>query len=203
MKILNRLTTTILLLSLVPMVSFSQEKDILIRIMQDETSHKLLEFQTNITLKKKGFKFQILLNEMEGVYVFASIKDSVYRFTETSVINDFAYLNLLELREGDKFNLNRELNISETGWSYWFYKEGAEWTSFNRTTVGMGDKGRVCTKVVKQLYHTEAEEVIKFKNLSTPLYLFFIAVKEYDANGKPVSELMRRKVKIDWVEDVN
>ncbi|MDZ4795501.1 MAG: hypothetical protein SGI83_14565 [Bacteroidota bacterium] len=201
MKILNSFKTALLLFILIPVISFSQEKDVFIRLIQDETSHKLLDFQSNITLKKKGFKFQILLNGVEGVYVFASIKDSVYRFTETSVINDFAYLNLLELREGDKFNLNRELNISETGWSYWFFKESAEWHSFNRTTVGMGDKGLVCTKAIKQLYHTEAEEVIKFKNLSTPLYLFFIAVKEYDANGKPVAELMRRKVKIDWIED--
>ena len=28
-----------------------------------------------------------------------------------------------------------------------------------------------------------------------------VAVKEYDASGKPVTELMRRKIKIDWEED--
>ncbi len=201
MKILNCLKKTLLLFLLIPAISFSQEKDVFIRIMQDDNVHKLLDFQTPITLKKKPFKFQLLLNGVEGVYVFASIKDSVYRFTETSPIRDFEYLNLLELREGDKFNLNRELNISETGWSYWFYKDTVEWHSFNRTTVGMGDKGKVCTKAIKQLYHTEAEDVIKLKSLTTPLYLFFIAVKEYDANGKPVAELMRRKVIIDWTED--
>ncbi len=201
MKILKHLIKTFSLFLLIPAIAFSQEKDVLIRIIQDETSHKLLDFQTNLTLKKRGFKFQILLNEVEGVYVFASIKDSVYRFTETSTISDFAYLNLLELRDGDKFNLNKELNISETGWSYWFFKNNAEWHSFNRATVGMGDKGIVCTKAIKQLYHTEREEIIKLKNLNTPLYLFFITVKEFDANGKPLTELMRRKVKIDWVED--
>jgi hypothetical protein len=65
----------------------------------------------------------------------------------------------------------------------------------------MGDKGRVCTKAIRQLYHTEAEEVIKLKSLTTPLYLFFIAVKDFDANGKPLNELMRRKVKIEWVDE--
>lgn len=190
-----------LLLFLLPVFSFAQEKDVVIRIIQDANSHRLDEFQTNITLKKKGFKFQVLLNNVEGVYVFASIKDSVYRFTENSTIADFAYLKLLELREGDKFNINRELNISETGWSYWFYKDSADWHSFARKIVGVGNKGIVCTKAIKQLYHTEMEEVIKLRTIDTPLYLFFIAVKDYDANGKPKTELMRRKVKIDWVED--
>jgi len=201
MKILNRLKKTFFFIFFVPVLCFSQEKDVTIRIIQDDVAIRLNEFQTIITLKKKSFKFQLLLNEVEGVYVFASIKDSVYRFTETSRIDDFAYLQLLELREADKFNINKELNISETGWSYWFYKENAEWHSFNWATVGMGDKGRVCTKTIKHLYHTEAEEVVKLKNLTTPLYLFFIAVKDFDAGGKPLTELMRRKVKIEWVDD--
>jgi hypothetical protein len=185
---------------LIPAISFSQEEDVLIRIIQDETSNKLIDFETTLTLKKKGFKFQLLLNQVEGVYVFASIKDSVYRFTETSPIRDFSYLKLLELREADKFNINKELNISETGWSYWFYNDSTEWHTFNRKTVGMGDKGIICTKAIKQLYHTEAEETIKLRTIAAPLYLFFIAVKEYDENGKPVKELMRRKVKIEWAD---
>lgn len=201
MKILNQLKKTLPLFLLLPAIAFSQEKTVFIRVMQDDNVIKFSEFQTNLTLKKKPFKFQILLNGVEGVYVFASIKDSVYRFTENSPIQDFSYLNLLELREGDKFNLNRELNISETGWSYWFYNDTTEWHSFNRTTIGLGDKGKVCTKAIKQLYRTEAEEIIRLKSISKSLYLFFIAVKEYDANGKPLTELMRRKVKIDWVEE--
>ena len=190
--------TAFLLLLLAPAISFSQEKDVLIRLVQDETSHKLLDFNNTLTLKKKPFKFQILLNNVDGIYVFASIKDSVYRFTETSPIRDFEYLNLLELREGDKFNTNKELNISETGWSYWFYKDSADWHSFNRATVGLGEKGMVCTKVIKQLYHTEMEKTIRIKQIDGPLYLFFIAVKDYDANGKPATELIRRKLKIEW-----
>jgi hypothetical protein len=200
MKIQLYIKTAFLLLLLAPVISFSQEKDMLIRLIQDETSYKLLDFNNTLTLKKKPFKFQLLLNNVEGVYVFASIKDSVYRFTETSPIRDFEYLNLLELRDGDKFNLNRELNISETGWSYWFYKDSADWHSFNRATIGLGEKGMVCTKVIKQLYHTEMEKTIRIKQIEGPLYLFFIAVKDYDANGKPASELMRRKLKIDWEE---
>ncbi|MEK7224403.1 MAG: hypothetical protein AAB221_01825, partial [Bacteroidota bacterium] len=64
------------------------------------------------------------------------------------------------------------------------------------------DNGRiVCTKYIKELYDVAGGQVIKLKNLNTPLYLFFIAVKDYDENGKPVTELLRRKVKIDWTDD--
>jgi hypothetical protein len=41
----------------------------------------------------------------------------------------------------------------------------------------------------------------KIKKSEYTLYLFFIAVKDYDANGKPLTELMRRKIKIDWEDE--
>jgi hypothetical protein len=196
-KFLNKI---FLLLILAPVICFSQEKKVVIRVSQDE-SFTASDFQTNITLKKKGFKFKILLDQADGVYVFASVRDSVYRFTETSPIRDFAYLKLLELREEDKFNMNKELSLSETGWSYWFYNDSAEWHPYSPTIVKL-DKGRfVCTKTVKELYDVATGQVIKLKNLDTPLYLFFIAVKDYDANGKPLTELMRRKIKIDWEDE--
>lgn len=201
MKSLHRLKVVLLLLLTASLEGYSQEKSMIIRVVQDDVSTRLSDFQTTVTLRKRPFKFQVVLNNVEGVYVFASIRDSVYRFTETSRIDDFNYLQLLELREADKFNINKELNISETGWSYWFYKDNAEWHSFNRTTVGMGDIGRVCTKAVKQLYHTEMEEVVRLKSLESPLYLFFLAAKDTDANGKPLTELMRKKLKIEWVDE--
>ncbi len=185
---------------LVPFFSFSQQKDVFIRIVQDE-SISLSDFQTNLTLKKRGFKFQIMLQNVPGVYVFASIRDSVYRYTENSPIRDFSYLQLLELRDEDHFNMNKELNISETGWSYWFYSDSAEWHPFNRRVIGLGDKRIVCTKQIKQLYDVADGQQVKLKNIETPLYLFFIAIKDYDANGKPISELMRRKVKIEWSDE--
>ncbi len=178
----------------------SQEQKVVIRILQDE-SIPLTKFETSMKLEKKSFKVQMLLDHVQGVYVFASIRDSIYRFTETSTIYDFPYLKLLELKEDDIFNTNRELNISETGWSYWFYSDSAQWHPFNRKIVSFTDQVNVCTKMVKQLNDVAAGKTVRLKDLNTPLYLFFIAVKEYDANGKPVKELMRKKVKIEWVDE--
>lgn len=186
---------------LIPVLTQAQDQDVIIRVVQDDESSRLDNFETNLLLKRSGFKFQILLNNVEGVYVFASIRDSVYRFTENSPIRDFEYLNLLELRDGDKNNSNKELNLSETGWSYWFYKDSAEWHSFNRQSVGMAERGNVCTKVIKQFYDVPTNKVLKMRNMDAPLYLYFVAVKEYDKDGKPLKELMRRKVRVQWTDE--
>lgn len=188
------------LLLMIAGVSFSQQKSVVIRIKQDE-SFVLNEFQTHLTLKKKPFKFEILLENTDGVYVFASIKDSVYRYTETSPIRDFAYLKLLELRDEDKFNSNRELNISEEGWTYWFYNDSADWHPYNRKVMPLGGDKIVCTKAIKQLYSTADGNLVRLRDISTPLYIFFIAVKEYDKEGQPALELMRRKLRIDWTDE--
>src|SRR5689334_20914470 len=75
-------------------------REVVIRLVQDQALI-LGDFQTTVQLKKKQFKFQVMFKNCEGVYVFASIRDSVYRFTETSPIQDFSYLKLLELRDED------------------------------------------------------------------------------------------------------
>ncbi len=174
---------------------FAQQKQVMIRVIQSEST-LLGDFQTTLRLERKSFKFQIMLRGVEGVYVFASIRDSVYRFTETSVIRDFSYLKLLELRDEDKFNTN-----SETGWSYWFYKPDTTEHPFNRKVTRL-DSGRViCTKVIRQLYNVGEGKVVKLRDVNTPLYLFIVAVSEYDENGQPKGELIRRKLKIEWEDD--
>ncbi len=179
----------------------SQDKQVLIRLIQEESS-VLADFQTNVILERKPFKFQIMLKNVEGVYVFASIRDSVYRFNETSEIRDFGYLNLLELRDEDVYNTNKELNISETGWSYWFYKPEPAEHAFNRKITRFDSSRIVCTKAIRQLYDIADTRVIKLRDVRTPLYLFFVAVAETDSNGRPLKELMRRKVKIEWIDEV-
>lgn len=192
---------TLLLISLFcfSLISISQEKQALIRVIQEE-SNLLGDFQTTLSLERKPFKFQILLKGIEGVYVFASIRDSVYRFTETSVIQDFAYLKLLELRDEDIYNTNKELNISETGWSYWFYRPEPQLHAYNRKIVKLDSNRIVCTKAIRQLYDIGESKVVKLRDIQAPLYIFFVAVAEYDPNGRPVKELMRRKIKIEWID---
>ncbi|MGH2552432.1 MAG: hypothetical protein ACRDEB_01880 [Chitinophagaceae bacterium] len=196
----NNLYIFFSLLLFAPVISFSQQKNVIIKVSQDET-FTADEFQTNLQLRKRTFKIKVMLDHMDGVYVFASVRDSVYRFTETSPIRDFAYLKLLEIREEDKFNANKELSLSETGWSYWFYNDSAEWHPFSQNIIRFDKDRYVCTKSIKELYDVSEGKVIKFRNLNKPLYLFFIAVKEYDKDGKPLTELLRRKIKIDWLDD--
>ncbi len=191
-----RKTALIISLFALPGFLFAQEKEVSIRISQDE-SVKLSEFNTTVQLERKPFKILVMLQNVQGVYVFASIRDSIYRFTENSPIRDFPYLPLLQLRE-DEFNENKEMNISETGWSYWFYDTAYQWHPFNRKLTRI-DKDRIIgTKNIRQFFDVNEGKVIKIREINTPLYLFFVAVDEYDKDGKPLKELVRRKVKVEW-----
>ncbi len=185
-----------LLLSVSTSTLDAQEKRLAIRVSQDEAV-TLTEFESTLKLKKKLFKFQIFLQNIEGVYVFASIRDSVYRFTEKGPIQDFIYLPLLKLRD-DEFNRMRELNISETGWSYWYYSPRAEIHSFARKVTSIDTSSFICSKIIKELYDVADNHTIRLRDLDKPLYLFFIDVSDYDDTGRPLKELMRRKVKIEW-----
>jgi hypothetical protein len=166
-----------------------------IRIVQDQAA-VLTDFETNLLLKKKPFRIQVLLENVKGVYVFASIEDSVYRFSATDSIQDFIYLPMLELKE-DRYNTEKELNISETGWSNWFYDPSGD-HPFNSKVIRLDNNRIVCTKYVKQLFDVSEGKQIRIKDVRGTLYLFFVAVDEYDSAGKPLKELMRRKVKIAW-----
>jgi hypothetical protein len=177
-------------------VAHSQEKNVVIRIVQDQSTI-LSDFETHLLLQKKPFRIQVLLENIKGVYVFASIRDSVYRFTATDTIQDFIYLPMLELRE-DRYNTEKELNISQAGWSNWYYDPEGD-HPFNAKVYKLDNNRTVCTKYVKQLFDVSEGRQIRIKDVTGTLYLFFVAVEEYDSNGKPAKELIRKKAKIEWI----
>ena len=180
--------------------AFAQDQKVLIRVIQKEAS-MLHDFQTNLMLERRPFKFEVMFKNVEGIFVFASMKDSVYRFTENSDIRDFSYLKLLELRNDDIYNTNRELNISEEGWTYWFYKPEPDKHSFSHKVIPIDTDRVVVTKYIKQLYNVADGKVIKLRDVEDPVYIFIVAVAEYDSDGKPVKELLRRKIRIGWVNE--
>lgn len=192
---MHRILPLLFLLLFAPSL-LAQDKKIVVRILQEE-SVLLSDFQDVIQLKKKPFKFQVLLQNVEGVFVFASSRDSVYRFSETGPIRDFKYLPLLQLEE-DAYNENKALNVSEVGWSYWFFKPDAPSHPFSRKTIKVDTTTVLCTKTVKQLNDISTAKMIRLKDVEGPLYLLFVGIEDYDASGNPSKELMRRKLKIEW-----
>jgi hypothetical protein len=188
-----------LLVFLAPLESFSQQT-VGIRIVQGEGVF-LNDFETTLHLKREPFKVQVLLENVRGVYVFANIYDSVYRFTESDSIQDFKYLPLLELNE-NPYNAGKELNVSRTGWSNWYYDPTAP-HPFQQKVYSLYGNGIVCTKYISTLYNVADGKQIRMREIDGPLYLFFVAVAEYDKDGKPSKELMRRKVKIEWEDDTD
>ncbi len=177
----------------------SQKKNASIRIQQDE-SVLLDSFETRLVLQKKAFKIQVLLENMDGIYCYAAFTDSIYRLAETDVVPGFAGLPNLAMAE-EQFNKEKELLVNPQGWAYWFYNPKENWHRFNKKIILLDSNRVVGIKSIKQIYFVETSKEVKLKDISQPLYLFFVAVKETDATGKPITELLRKKVKIEWIKE--
>ncbi len=191
----------ILVLLFIPVMGLAQKKQVTIRIVQDELSIALEKYESGITLKRKAFKIQVLLSNVTGIYSFAGFTDSICcRLGELDTIPHFNLLPDITMAEPD-FNKEKELLVGEKDCSYWYYDKTINTHRFNKKIVVLDSTHFVGIKTVKQVFFVPDQREIKIKDLETPLYLFFIAVDEFDTAGKPKKELIRRKVKIDWTDD--
>ncbi len=154
---------------------------------------------TLVTLKKSSFKFQVLLEHIEGVYLFASFSDSLYKLGDNDSIPGFVKLPEMTMAEED-YNKEKELMINNESWCYWYYSPSLPTHRFNKKIVLLDDDRVVGYKTVKQFYFFPERKERKIKDINQPLYLFFVAA-ETDEKGKLVKELLRRKVKIEWTNE--
>src|SRR5690349_8966242 len=97
---INQLTLLILCLLIFPQFGHAQQKTISIRIAQD-MSWFLDSSEMHLVLERKPFKINILLENVEGVYCFASFNDSIYKITDTVAIPGFADIPKHLLAEAD------------------------------------------------------------------------------------------------------
>ena len=201
MTLSNSIKILVLLLLIVPTLSYAQKKHVSIRIGQDQ-SVLLDAYESSIMLKKKTFKIQVMLENVAGVYVFAAFTDSIcYRLTEIDSIAGFMDLPGRTMAEPD-YNKDKELLVSDdNSCSYWYYDKNVSGHRFNKKVIFLDTNITVGIKTVKQLLHVPTQREIKIKGINTPLYLFFVAVSEFDNAGRPLRELMRKKIKIEWAND--
>lgn len=189
-----------LTLLLMPGIALAQKKDISIRLHQDEKSVLLDSYETHVKMNNDKFKIQVYLQGVEGVYLFASFSDSIYRLNENDPIPGFAELPNMSMAE-ETYNKDKELLISDNGWSYWFYDPKLDWHRFNQKITKIDSGAVVGTKTIKFLYFVADKKSIKLKYITDPLYLFFVATDTSGENVSPKKELLRRKVKIEWTEE--
>ena len=188
-------------LSLGVVVASGQGKSVSIRIGQDQ-SVLLDAYENSIVLEKKAFKIQVLLENIAGVYVFAAFSDSICcRISELDTISGFNEMPGRVMKEAE-YNKDKELLVNDdNSCAYWFYEKGKSWNGFNKKIVLLDTNQVVAVKTVKQLYHVPSKKEIKLKEMRQPLYLLFVAISEVDEQGRPLKELMRKKVKIEWVDE--
>ncbi|HUR66510.1 MAG TPA: hypothetical protein VMZ03_09170 [Chitinophagaceae bacterium] len=193
-------TSVIFFAVILPLLAHPQKKDVTIRIVQDDDVVISDLEKSSLLLQKKTFRIQVLLQNIKGVYAFASLNDSLFRLPDTDPVPGFATLPDMVVRE-DPFNKEKELIVSRDNWSYWFYDPGTAQHPFNRKVIVL-DSGRVVgSRTIKHLYIIPDRLTIKLKDINEPLYLLFVAVDEEDDKGRPLKELLRKKIKIEWREE--
>src|SRR5688500_13360515 len=129
----------LLLLFFVPASAWAQKKQVSIRIGQDET--RLLDrYENEITLQRKAFKIQVMLDNVAGVYVFAAFSDSICcRLAELDTITGFADLPDRIMREPE-FNKEKELLVNDdNSCAYWYYDKKTSWHGFNKKVILLDD----------------------------------------------------------------
>ena len=190
------LRTNLILLFFFPLsiLCHAQKGNFDINIIQDGNAITP-GFTGDITLNKSPFKILVKLTQLEGVYLFASFKDSIYKISNNDKIPGFAEMPSMVMAE-NAFNPNQEMIINDQGWAYWYYDPKDESYRFDKDIFKDGDDV-TGTKTIKQFYDFAAGKEIGVKNVTDPLYLFFFSAT-HDNDHNPKKELKRFKLKINW-----
>ena len=154
--------------------SFAQKQSFEITIIQDSVT--IPKGEHEIVLQKKPFKIQVALQGLEGVYLFAAFKDSIYKIDIQQEIPGFKEIPSMSMAE-ESFNPDHELIINNDGWAYWFYTKKENWHRFD-TGIVIAGKKITGTKSLKQFYFIEGEQKLMVEEVSMPLYLFFFSAKQ-------------------------
>jgi len=140
----------------------AQQKGFSIRIVQEDAVHSPEPATSTITLQQKTFKIQVLLQQLEGVYIFASFHDSLYNLPGPAPVPGFNSITGLVMAE-QAFNKDKELLIADDGWSYWFFDPSLDWHRFNKKIVLIDIVREVGTKTVKHLFLVAVQGYVRLK----------------------------------------
>jgi len=181
-------------------VAVAQVKEVMIRLAQDDNVYPVTANSPEITLQNKSFKIQVMLQNIPGVYLFASLGDSLFRLPDDQPVPGFEQLPYMAMAES-VHNKEKELLIDDHGWCYWYYDPLTLEHRFNKKLVYLDSGQVVGIKTIKQVFFVDRRKNLKLKELGKPLFLFFVAVEKEDPGGIPRKELSRWKLKINWREE--
>jgi hypothetical protein len=173
----------------------AQNENFEIKIIQDSIVYKA-EVNNTVWLQKKPFKIQIELMNLEGVYLYASFKDDIYKIKNDKPIPEFKNIPFMSMAE-ETFNVKQELIINPDGWAFWFYKASDNWHRMDKEVV-VSKNSVIISKTIKQFYFPEKEEEVLIEENIKQLYLFFFSAKANE-NSELEKELQRFKLKINWL----
>jgi hypothetical protein len=173
----------------------AQNENFSIRVIQDSVVY-LADANNSMRLHKKPFKIQIELKNIEGVYLFASFNDSIFKIKNEKPIPDFKNIPSMTMAE-ESFNVNQELIMSNDSWAYWFYNANDNWHRMDKEVITSQNLITI-TKTIKQFYFPLTEDDVSVEKNQRQLYLFFFSGIRNE-NSELTKELQRFKLKINWL----
>ena len=184
--------TIYLLVCLLFAAAISYAQKFTIGIVQDTL---VTPVNGEVLIAKKPFVIEVTLDGIEGVYLYASFKDRIFRLNSTDTIPGLADLPGMAMAE-ESFNKDKELIISDDGWAYWFYDPQQDWHRFDKEITQI-DRKVIGRKTIQQFYFAAKEKAQKVKDVAAPLYLFFVSAT-LGENYHLDKEIQRFKLKINW-----
>jgi hypothetical protein len=172
--------------------AISNAQKFIIGIVQDTL---VTPVNGEVFIAKKPFAIEVTLDGIEGVYLYASFRHTIFRLSPTDTIPGFADLPGMAMAE-ESFNKDKELIINDDGWAYWFYDPQQDWHRFDKEITQI-DRKVIGRKTIQQFYFAAKEKAQKVKDVAAPLYLFFVSAglgENFNLN----KEIQRFKIKINW-----
>ena len=183
---------TYLFICLLLVAAVSPAQKFTIGIVQDTL---VTPVNGEVFIPKKPFAIEVTLDGIEGVYLYASFKDTIFRLNTSDTIPGLADLPGMAMAEAS-FNKDKELIISDDGWAYWFYDPQQDWHRFDKEITQI-DRKVIGRKTIQQFYFAATKKAQQVKNVAAPLYLFFVSATQGE-NFNLDKEIQRYKLTINW-----
>lgn len=156
---------------------------------------QVIKDQESIQLKKEDFSIDVAFNQMQGIYMNLC----------TDYNPDFASGKRFEAFESIPFqalagspgNEDNELIVNCESYNYWRTENGANYSFNSYKRYGPIQVG---TLSVSNFYFSDTEENLDVSELNQPLYMYIVAVRKDEADGRAVDLLKSHYFQINWLE---
>lgn len=144
-------------------------------LIQDGIKKNILFDDSATILKRKPFKIEVWLINIDGVFASVSFDKLYYQTPLRERFHDWKYVGYKVMAE-DIYNYDKSIVSSADGLGYWYFDPISEDTlhRFDKTPIQKGDT-IIATMSVDSISSQETRETVPLKDLTKTVYLVFFS----------------------------